>query len=358
MSDSAIDPAEMIAGTRVPSIALTGPHEAAYLDAMRRIMRGARLNTYYPDARAVSAHLNAMHPDVHGGLYPGVDVDVRSGLPTYREWTRVQTDAALASDQLSQLGDERELERKARERPDSIFAKQLAKHRYYSRIEGMPTATLGDMTVQLRRVDQATETGHFHVVLDKLDASGLFVRYSIDLSQQNARWGASVRVEDGDIARQSEAFQALIFQFTSLDSEMTFAKIETMESMSVERVIKGTIGPIFFDLGEADTETSNEAKTEPPDDLAPFVAQHQWLATFSLDMTAYDIEESKQNDPFAELLARKVVDDQTRARFASARDNLGYKVFRDRKFVVPRASVPALRELCDSYGTKNIAYGF
>lgn len=350
MSNEQVDQSELISGTRVPSIDLTGDDERSYLDAMRRIMRGARLNTYYPDSRAVSAHLNAMHPDVHNGIYDGIAIDVRSGLPTYREWTRVQTDAALATDQLEQLGPKRDLERKARERPDSIFSRQLAKHDYYSRIEGMPTATLGDMTVQLRRVDQSTSTGHFHVVLDKLDASGLFVRYSIDLSQQNARWEGAVRVEDGDIAKQSDAFEALIYQFTSLDSEMTFAKIQTMQGMSVERVIKGIIGPIFFSFGDA--------KTEPPAELEPFVEEHGWLATFSLDMTAYDIEESKENDPFVELLAQKSVDATTRERFARARANLGYKVFKDRKFVVPRSAVTAVRQLCADRGTKNIVYGF
>ncbi len=345
-----IDDAELIAGTRVPSISLSGEHERDYLDGVMRVMRGARLNAYYPDARAVSAHLHAMHPSRHQGVYGGVDVDTRSGLPTYKEWTRVQTDVALASDQLKQLGDRLELERKARERPDSIFAKQLAKHDYYSAIEGSATATLGDMNVKLRRVDGNTATGYFHVVLDKLDASGLFVRYSIDLAQQGAKYRGAVRVEDGDIARQSEAFQALIYQFTSLDSEMTFAKIQTMEGMSVERVIKGIIGPIYFDLGGVATDT--------PEELRPFVEEHGWLATFSLDQTAYDIEETRENDPFIDLLSKNPVDAETRERFARARVNMGYKVFKDRKFVVPRSAVGATRALCAEFGTKNIVYGF
>jgi hypothetical protein len=345
-----IDDSELIAGTRVPAVSLEGEREQAYLDAMQRIMRGARLNTYYPDARAVGAHLHAMHPARHRGIYPGVDIDARTGLPTYKEWTRVQTDVALASDQLHQLGDRRELARKAEQRPDSVFARQLAKHDYYSAIEGIPTATLGDMTVKLRRIERDTSTAHFNVILDKLDSSGLFLRYSIDLSQQGAQWRGAVRVEDGDIARQSEAFQALIYQFTSLDSEMTFARIRTMDGMNVERVIKGIIGPIFFDLDGVGTHT--------PEPLAAFVAEHGWLATFSLDQTAYDIEESRENDPFVDILSASTLDAATREKFASARANMGYKVFKDRKFVVPRSAVGAARELCAEHGTKNIVYGF
>ena len=66
-----------------------------------------------PDARRLADHVDAMDPAVHGGLYPGLEVDVRTGLPTYKEWTRVQTDVALATGQLAQLGPRKELAAKA-----------------------------------------------------------------------------------------------------------------------------------------------------------------------------------------------------------------------------------------------------
>lgn len=326
---------------------LTGEAEALYVDRLVRIVRAARLNLHYPDGRAMQAHLDALAPGVHGGLYEGVEVNLASGLPTYREWTRVQTDVLIAEEQLAQLGPRAALAAKAEGRaPDSIQVKQLKKHDYYSKLRARPLIALGDMSVALRRVDPALNTAWFHVVLDKLDANGLFVRYAIDLSQRSSAWNRPIVTLDAEVARHTEDFQSLIYKFTSLDAEFTFARLNTIQGISVERVSKGCVGPFYFTPEQA------------PPTLRALLAGHDgaFLAMCALDMVADDIAEDRDNDPLDDMFADKLAP-EARAQYVEARAQLPHKCFKDRKFVVPRALVRPVQAWCEAQGTKNIVYG-
>lgn len=336
---------ELLPGAKIPSTLLTGDAEREYIKRLLVILRRARLNLYYPDARALGSHIEGMSPRFHQGLYPGVEMNLSSGLPTYKEWTRVQTDVTLAADQLRQLGARSALEPKARAQPDSIWAKQLKKIDYYTAQNGRKLAVLGDMSVALRRIDPATQTAWFHVVLDKLDASGLFVRYAIDLSQQASAWSKPVVTLDKETASHTEEFQSLIYKFTSLDSEFTFAKLNAIGGLSVERVAKGTIGPFYF------------ATEQAPPTLRPLLEQTpgSFIAMFALDMIAEDLTEDRDNDPLDDLLIDKLSDEGKRG-YQLAREKYAYKCFKDRKFVVPRQLVAPLQEFCKEHGTKNIIY--
>jgi len=193
------------------------------------------------------------------------------------------------------------------------------------------------MNVAVRRVDRPNQLAHFHVVLDKLDASGVFVRYSIDVAQRGAPAIASV---DGrDLANQSDSFHALIYQFTSLDAEFMFVKLASMAGLEVERVLKGTVGPFFLDWMQA------------PEGLV--VAPGGFVGTFGLDMAAVDVEATRDNDPFSS----SSTDPKTRATYAQVAHKLGYRVFKDRKFVCPHAMVSDLRAFTESCGTRNVVYG-
>ena len=336
---------ELMRGARIPSKLLTGKQENDYIEDLQLILRRARLNLHYPEARALASHIRAMSPKFHRGLYPGVEMNTRSGLPTYKEWTRVQTDVALAPDQLRQLGSRDELAQKVAANPDSIHAKQLRKIDYYSAIQNTQLAVLGEMSVALRRVDPETRTAWFHVVLDKLDASGLFVRYAIDLSQQSSAWGKQVVTLDDENARHTEEFQSLIYKFTSLDAEFTQAKLNAIGSLSVESVAKGTVGPFYFSPEHA------------PPGLDKILEDHPggYIAMFALDQVAQDLAEDRDNDPLDDLLFDKLSEEAQRG-YAMARERYSYKCFKDRKFVVPRAMQGAMAEYCAGHGTKNIIY--
>lgn len=334
---------EFLSQVTVPSLTLQGQDEADYIDTLQTVFRRSRLNAYYPDARHLAQHVSILAPQCHRGIYPGVQVDSRTGLPTYREWTRAQTDTRVAPDQLRQLN-RAELAEKAARDPDSVHGRQLAKHDYYREIVDTSLVPLGDMTVRLRRIEPHTSTAHFNVVLDKLDASGVFVRYTIDVAQKRDAVERIANVDEREVARQTEDFQGLIYRFTSLDAEFTFVKLETMGALKVERVVKGVVGPIYFDF------------TRNPDEVHAFVKEHGFLATFGLDMAAIDVTEDKNNDPWADRF-KSNLNAESRRGYDAARKHLNYKVFKDRKFVCPRRAVPAVHELCSKFGTRNVVYG-
>jgi hypothetical protein len=333
-----------IPGATVPTTTLTGDEESHYVACLGPILRAARLNNQWPDARRVASHLSALAPEVHRGLYPGLAVDVRVGLPSYREWTRVQTDVRIAPEQLDQLGDRRALASAAeRGGAASIHAKQLAKHDYYSDLTKVQLTPLGEMQVTLRRLEPRERRAHFHVVLDKLDVSGLFVRYSIDLAQTDDFWTEQVVTLDNEAAQHTEGFRSLVYKFTSYDAEFTFVKLASIGNLSVERVIKGVIGPFWFPW------------TQAPESIRPHLGPRQFVANFSLDMAAVDINADRDNDPFEDLIIERLSQD-ARAGYVDARHRWGYQVFKDRKFVCSRPLVDPLRQICAAEQTKNIIY--
>ena len=335
---------ELMPGARIPARRLTDQDAERYIQQLTQIMRRSRLNAHYPNAREIISHLEPLAPSLHHGLYEGVEMDTRSGLPTYKEWTRVQTDVLLAGDQLRQLGDRGEMARKAAASPESIFAKQLKKIDYYQAIHGRPLATLGEMSVALRKIDPGQNKAWFHVVLDKLDVSGLFVRYTIDLSQESSAWNRPVVTLDEETAQHTQAFQSLIYKFTSLDAEFTYAKLASIQGLEIERVIKGVVGPFYVDA---------QLAPEPLRHL--FTVPDAHLGMFSLDMIAHDIPEDRQNDPLDSFFAEKL-SEEALLGYRRARARQGYKCFKDRKFVAHRAMVGPLKELCQARQTRNIIY--
>lgn len=323
---------------------LEGDEEAAYVARLKAIFRRSRLNAHYPDARQLTDHVSTLAPEVHRGIYDGVQVDLRTGLPTYREWTRAQTDVRLAPNQLRSLGSRSELAAKARREDESIHQRQLRKYDYYADIQSNDLVPLGDMTVRLRRIDEERSMAFFNVVLDKLDASGVFVRYAIDIGQRRDSVTKIANVDAREVAKQTEGFQSLIYRFTSLDAEFTFVKLATMGGLTVERVIKGVVGPFYFPF------------TDNPEFISDFVQKHGFLATFGLDMAAIDVAEDRDNDPFSDFY-ESTLTREGRAGYDAARSKLSYKVFKDRKFVSERKSMGAVRALCQEHGTRNIVYG-
>lgn len=331
-------------GAAVPTRTLAGEEEEAHLAALIAAVRAARLNAQFPDARRLASHLGALAPRVHRGLYEGLEVDVRSGLPSYKEWTRAQTDARIAADQLRQLGPRAQLEERARRSPGSaVHQRQLLKHLYYSDLAAVALAPLGDMTVTLRKLDPAAKQAHVHVVLDKLDVSGTYVRYSIDLAQADGGRASPIVTLDRDAVSPTESFRSLVYAFTSYDAEFTFVKLAALGNLAVERVIKGVVGPVCAPW------------TRAPDALRPLLGPGRLVAMFSLDMAAVDLAADRDNDPFEDLLMEGL-SPPARAGYEEARLRYGYKVFKDRKFAASRDLVEPLRGLCAAARTTNLVY--
>jgi len=358
---------ELLDGAAIPTTTLAGESERRYIDRLLAVLSAARLNRRYPNARAMRSHIRAMHPEIHRGLYDGVEMNLDSGLPSYKAWTRVQTDVRLAADQLRQLGPREALAERVDQTDDStsdgdaatgIHARQLRKHDYYSDIRDTDLVPLGDMQVKLRRIDTDNETAYFHVILDKLDASGLFVRFSIDLAQQNSAWSENVVELDDETAQHTEEFQSLIYKFTSLDAEFTYAKLAGLGGLNISSVTKGTVGPIYFAPEQAPEDLRpllSGDSSDGSDTTGPATGATDVIATFSLDRVAEDVTEHRDNDPLDSTFTDQLGDD-ARQVYQKARQHYDYRTFRDRKFVVPQHRIDTLRDWCRDRGTKNIIY--
>lgn len=344
MSEPALPPAPAPA----PELVLVGDAAQGHVDVVSRAIARARLSEQYPPARRLAAHIEAMGPRVHGGLYADLRVDARSGLPVYRDWARVAADAELSARVLAELPPAAELQERARREPHGIWGKQWHKHRYHAHLRSFEAVPPSHMTVRLRRVDPAERRAWFHVVLDKLDQSGVFVRTSIELSQQASFWCRPMVELDDDAARETEGLRTIVYRLTSLDAELTFVRLADTPGLVVERVIRGTVGPIFV-AGTAWPEALAAARAEPP-------GPGSVVATFGLDMAAGDVAKDGSNDPLGELLGEQL-SAEGRAAFVAARQRYGYRVYKDRKLVVDPGSNDAVQRFCTRMGTRNVIYG-
>lgn len=325
-------------------VELTGDAERRYSQDLLVALKAARLNAQYPKRSALSDYIQCMGSDTHGGLYPGLEVDTRSGMPTYKCWTRVSGDWSIAANSLADLPGREELVDKARLQPGSIHAKRLLKRDYYQRLLEYSIAPLSEMEVALKRVEPSSGLAHFHVVFDKLDSRGLFVRHSIDLSQQSSYWKKEMVKLDDEAASHTEELQSLIYTLTSWDAELTFARLQSIDGVDVERVVKGTVGPFFF------------SGMPSPAGLCEMLEQSDgFVASFSIDMAAVDLAQDRDNDPLDSLLADHY-GEEARASYDEGRNRYGYRSLKDRKFVIPTSLESALTQFCREANTQNIFY--
>lgn len=296
-------------------------HQGPYLSKLIALVRGARVSKQWPDLRSLQAGLAAMQPEAHGGAYPDLQIDPASGLPTWREWQRVRTDYDMASDALAELGDPAALAAGAeRHGPGSPHHRRWARRRYLDGLlKGAPPPK-DTLDVQLRR--REGDEISVAMQMDKFDAGGLLVRLSVEVT---------VTVEaghfdlSGDDLRPAEALQSMLYRASGLTAEATHLLLSALEGVTVDRVVRGAVGP---------------ARLDP---MAP-AEGHLELA---LDMTAFDLSADRHNDPdrAGEILS---------ADRQSARRRLGYTVFTDRKFVATAGAAAALQARCEAAGTRNI----
>ncbi|KIG14724.1 hypothetical protein DB30_06450 [Enhygromyxa salina] len=347
--------------------ALRGAVVPAYLDKLIAALRAARLNNTFPDRRRVQGSLETLKLAMEAGLYDQLYVDARAGLPNMASFTRVLTDHELAGGSLSRMSETAHYEQKRDEA--EVYAQLLQKRRYFEAIQGQPYAPLDEHRVQLRRHDPATGTAEFRLDLTKLDATGLYVRITIELTQVASAWRRKVidLDADGESAAANEAFHATVYRNASYDAEHLFIHMHDIEGVSVDRVQRGVIGPVLFRLPR-EGEPTNPVVPAEPDKGNPRLghAWRRWLESassdapellmcFQTDIAARDVREEKSNDPIEDLLSTSIQDSE-RARYQHTRERFPFKVFKDRKFVVTRGTEALARAVCQAAGTKNLIY--
>ncbi len=321
---------------------LSSEESSRYITSLTTALHRARLNRQYPDSRATADHLQLMSPSCHRGLYDGLEIDSRSGLPSYREWVRVKTDRTALGDKEWSYHPPEELERRATRDPQSVFGKQLLEYHYRRELRAKQLVNFDHVQVELIRIIPAQRTAQFRIIMDKLGVEGSFTRTSIELSQTNDSWNQEALRLEGENVAHTTSFRTLIYSMSSTGAEMLFHRLEADEMLEVGQVTRGTIGPIFM------------AGIGVPEGLEELIgrAQHP-VFSFALDSASRQQKQSRFNDPFA----APTLDQGFGEDFLlSARQRHGYQVFRDRKFVVEGALAEKLQEACRARGTRNIVY--
>ncbi|MFV8749289.1 hypothetical protein ACNOYE_01930 [Nannocystaceae bacterium ST9] len=342
---------------------LREPVVEPYLDRLVEALRAARLNNAFPDRRRLQGSLETMQKAMKAKLYEQVYVDARAGMPNMASFTRVVTDHEVSGGSLERMNDAAHYEQRRDEA--EVYARLLDKRRYYESLVGQPYAPLDEHRVQLRRHDPASGTAEFRIDLTKLDATGVYVRINIELTQVAGAWRRKVidLDADGESAAASEAFHATVYRNASFDAEHLFIHMHDIEGVSVDRVQRGVVGPVLFSLP---TPEGVVVPAEP--ELASKLMGHAWrrwletgsaapelLMSFQSDIAARDVREEKSNDPLEPLLSTRIQDGE-RARYEHTRQRFPFKVFKDRKFVATPGLEGLARAVCEAAGTKNLVY--
>lgn len=348
--------------------ALVLPEADTYLELLGRALQAARLSNAFPDRKQLQNSVDTLRDGLRLGVYGELYLDARAGLPNMASFTRVRTDHELAAAALARMGARDSLE--ARRDEAEVFARMAAKHAYYEKLQKLELAPVDHHRVLLRRHDPASGTAAFRIELTKLDASGVYLRLLIELTQVSSLWRRKVidLDEDGETAAANEAFRGMVYRCADLDAETLFVRLHGIEGVHVERVARGVIGPALFSLPCQGQGVAVRRTMEAPDDVLG-QAWHAWslgagaaeterpelLVAFATDSAAGDIREEKSNDPLSPLLAARL-GPQEGARYRALRERYPFKVFKDRKFVATPGLKGVVQAVCAGAGTKNIVY--
>jgi len=326
------------------------PQDAAdrCLDQIKALLRSGRLNSQFMATRPILSSLDALHSRTHGGLYAELEIEPQSGLPTLKEWTRVQTDAAVSESVLADLPAELVLRARLSE---PLYAKQWLKRRYHSRLKELWSGPIEGFQLALKKVDWQKGQVLVQATLDKISNFGHLVRLSADFWQL----GSGSPLVSTDAERETVSarpeLRSLLYRLAGMEAEYTFMQLGAVQGITVQRICRGVIGPLYlgevFRLGAAQRSA---------DGLGRLLAQPQsCIASVGLELVATDIAQDSNNDPFGNILVERL-SEQAASEYQKARQVFGYRVFRDRKFVADGATAPALQALCQAAGTRNVIY--
>lgn len=339
--------------------ALDEPAAGTYLELLGRALRSARLSKAFPDRRRLAATLQALGPQCHRGLYERLYIDSRAGLPNLASLTRVNTDQIVGQKSLAGYDEQEVLD--ARRGQAEVFDRIARKRRYYEALGVMQLAPVDEHRVLLRRHEPELSRASFRVELTKLEGSGTYLRVVIELTQTLGLWANKlIELDDkGEVASGTDALRNTVYRFAGLDAETLFVRLHELEGVAVERVQRGSVGPVLFALpgGAAVVEPHPTAMVAPWSQWLAAQSGHgpQMVTSFATDVAAVDVRQERSNDPFTSLLADRV-GEQERARYDILRQRHPFRVYKDRKFVATRDLVPVVKRVCEAAGTRNLIY--
>lgn len=317
-------------------VSLTGADLERYCRTSAALIRGGRLNKWYPDPDGCAAYLEALAPSWRQGVYEGARISLSSGLPVLQDILSVQVDRALAGEFLAGQRERKEVGR-------AQTPKVAAKTAYYEKLANVALPPLHRLEVKLRRIFPAKGTAAFEAAIDRYDpAESDFVRYTLLLEQTDAAWEDALIERRGDYSKQTDLFRSKMERYLQDESELAFLLLGKMTGVRVEEITRARIGPLWSPWVSAPEGWF-------PRDGGDFVLH------LPLDKASVNLENDRVDDPFSTMF-RKFLSDETRPLVEGEASRLGYRVHKDRKFVCTSGAAGTLRQRLARAKTGNIVY--
>lgn len=310
---------------------------------LRRLLAAGRLNRFFPDPEALDQLWRLLAPANRPWDFPGLELNLRTGLPTERAVGRVLSDRDLAEKFLSRP-DLPALAGKPDPSPaDRRILQQAA---WYRDLKASKLPRRTGLELALRKVDGLTQRAFFTTVFERFDPTEeLFVRYTVQLYQHHRRWTRSLVELQGDDLAATGPFRNVISRYHADEAEFAFILLADLPAITVEEVVRARVGPLWF-----------EGVTMPPD-FEGLLRDHpgSFILHFPTERAAMDLQEDRNGDPFSRTW-RDALEPEARDLAQKKADALGYHVSKERKFACTRAIAEPLGHLLRQRGHRCVIY--
>ncbi len=328
---------------RAPQALLGAEAAEIYLAMLRRLLQTGRLNRFFPDAARLEALMGFLAPSGRVGAYPGLEVNLRTGLPAEPAVGRVLSERDvsakfLAGVHLAALAGKTD--------PSPAEQHLLDQARFHQRLQQASLPGWIRLDLALRRIETDKRRAFFTTVFDRFDASEeLFVRYTVQLYQHHGRWARPLVDLQGDDLEATGPFRTVISRYHSDEAEFAFVLLSELPAITVEEVVRCRVGPLWFE------------GVEMPPEVAELLAAHpgSFILHFPTDRAGLTVREDGNRDPFS-VLWRQVLQPEARELAERKARELGYHVHKDRKFACTRAVVGPFSEWLKARGARCVVY--
>jgi hypothetical protein len=299
----------------------------AWFAASLRLLDAARGNDRFIKVRALRHLWSAWQRAVSLSpeTVPSPVVDEHTGLPPWSTWAEVMAEQRLGAtlppadiDEAGLVGDGA----RARLRRREAAARLLA---------AVPPLPLESGRVEVRRLEG--RRAFVTLTLDRIGATGLFVRVGADVSVVVDGAARSIVVED-DRARVTAPLVAVLERSAALPAPALAVQLAASGvDVVVERVTRGVVGPM-----------SVAARGRGLQDLA---GADGGVLVMSFEELHAEVAENADNDVFA--------GDDLQTLWQALPPSLrGLKVFRDARVVATPTAAERVRALAARRGTKTV----
>lgn len=309
----------------------------------RRLLQAGRLNRFFPDPEALDNLFRLLSPTNSRGQHPELEISLKTGLPSEPAIGRLLADAELSAKFLQGV-DRGALRRK--ESPSEVDRRLLQRAEFHEDLLKSRLPRRTNLELALRRVEQDRQMAYFTTVFERYDPTeGLFVRYTVQLYQHHGRWSKALVELQGDDMEYTTPFRNVISRYHSDEAEFAYILLSELPAITVEEVVRARVGPLWF------------SGVEAPPDIDALLREHpgSFILHFPSERAAGAIKQDLNNDPFSRMY-RESLTPAAREVAEKKAQQLGYHVYKERKFACTRQIAGPLGELLKAKGARCVIY--